>query len=192
MTTSSQLPLSLTLTEDLVGNRIGAGMYRRWVEGLGLKSTDRVLDVGARGGADARHIAPIVEKGSVTCLEIDGRWLDVARKRLSSYANVDFVEADACEWCEPKRYEVAVMHFVLHDIPAESRHAALSRVEENLIDGGRLCIREPVTRGMSESEMCRLLDEAGFERVGTDAHGSTPFIGQWVSAVWRKPAASLA
>ena len=191
MSSTDELPRRLVLAEGIVTNRIGARACRRWVSTLGLESTDRVLDVGSRGGADARHIAPIVEKGSVTCLEIDGRWLDVARKRLRAYANVDYVEADAYDWCQPGKYDVAVMHHVLHAIPASSRLAALCKISEDLVDGGRLCIREPIGTGMTESEMNSLVHEAGFERDGKAAHGRGAFRGAWVSSVWRKRAAAL-
>jgi ubiquinone/menaquinone biosynthesis C-methylase UbiE len=183
---TEQLPLGLVLVEDLLANKISSADYKRWVAGLGLKSTDRVLDVGARSGADSRYIAPLVEKGSVTCLDIDGRWLDVARKRLHAYANVEYVEADACEWCSAAKYDVAVMDFVLHDIPSESRSAALCHIQDSLVEGGRLCLREPISNGLGEAELNQLLADAGFEHVGSDAHGKKAFAGQWVSAVWRK------
>jgi SAM-dependent methyltransferase len=187
-----ELPLRTVLADSIIGNRIRAKAYTRWVTGLGLKSTDRVLDVGVRGGAEARHIAPLVDKGSLTCLDIDGRWLDVARKRLRRFANVEYVEADACEWERPARYDVAVMHHVLHEIPSDSRAEAVQRIREDLVGGGRLCVCEPVAEAMSEEEMNALMTRAGLERVESDLRGSGPWLGEWVSSIWRKPAEALA
>jgi SAM-dependent methyltransferase len=182
-----ELPLRVVFEEGFIANGLNSGFYKRWIEGLGLKSTDRVLDVGARGGTDARHIAPLVSKGSVTCLDIDGRWLDIARKRLHAYANVDFVEADACQWTSPGTFDVAVMHFILHVIPSDARLSALCHVGENLVDGGRLYIREPLEPGLTEDGLNALLTQAGFEHVGSDERGTRRFKGPWVSSVWRKP-----
>jgi len=172
--------------EEVVGNRLGAGIYRRWVAGLGLAGDERVVEIGAGGGACARHLAGELPDGTLTCVEIDGRWLEVARRRLRGFGSrVRFVHADAAEFSRPGAFDVAVAHFVLHDMPAAVRARALARIAESLAAGGTLRIREPLAHGMSAEELGRQLREAGFEPLGDERREKVPLMGETLSSSWR-------
>ncbi|TDB36935.1 MAG: class I SAM-dependent methyltransferase [Actinobacteria bacterium] len=178
------LPRLEILTEELLGNRLGAGVYRRWVRDLGLAGTERVLEVGCGAGACARHLAEALPCGSLTCLDVDARWLAVARRRLASHDNVGFVCADIAQWQQPGAFDAVVVHFVLHDIPAENRRAALEGIIRSLAPGGRLLLREPTGHGMSGAELDALLGGAGFAPVDARQLERVPLMGDTVSGRW--------
>lgn len=171
--------------EEVVGNRLGSGVYRRWVEQLPLAGGERVLEVGCGAGACARHLAAAVPSGQLTCLDVDARWLEVARRRLARFgARVECVVADAAQWSRPDTYDVAVAHFVLHDIPGPGRRAALECIAGSLRPGGLLCLREPVTHGVSEQQLLAELASAGFRTRGLLAPARVPLMGEVLSGVW--------
>jgi len=172
--------------EAVVGNRLGAGVYRRWVAGLGLAGDERVVEIGTGGGACARHLADALPHGTLTCVESDARWLEIARRRLRGFGSrVRFVGADAAEFSCPGAYDVAVAHFVLHDMPVAVRTEALTRIAESLAAGGTLRIREPLSHGMSAAELSCQLRDAGFDPVGDERREKVPLMGETVSSTWR-------
>jgi len=171
--------------EAVVGNRLGAGIYRRWVDRLGLTGRERLLEVGTGSGACARHLADALPDGELTCLDIDARWQATARARLAgSRADVEFVAGDVVDFSRPRPYDAAVLHFVLHDIPAERRRLTLASIARCLKPGGLLCIREPVGHGMPEAEMLGLLAETGFQAIGEAVRERIPIMGETVAGSW--------
>ncbi len=184
-TTRRSLPWPEQSIEALVGNILGAGIYRRWVDGLGLAGDETVLEVGAGGGACSRHLTAVLPEGRLTCLEMDPRWLAVARRRLAGFAErVEFVQADAAEWSRPGQFDVATAHFVLHDIPSPQRLRVLRRIAVSLGLGGCLCLREPLMHGMTAEELRWQLAEAGFELAGDATHCTLPLMGPTIAGVW--------
>jgi ubiquinone/menaquinone biosynthesis C-methylase UbiE len=187
MTTASRLPMTERLAEEVLGNRLGAGVYRDWVASLGLRGDESVLDVGTGAGACARHLADALPDGHLTCLDSDGRWLDVARGRLRTRGNVEFVEADAARWSRAGAYDAAVLHFVLHDVSANDRPMVVANVASSLRREGRVFLREPVDHGLSAEQMRDLLWHAGFVRL-SEREGTVPLMGPTTSMVWEKQA----
>ncbi|PKQ19887.1 MAG: hypothetical protein CVT66_07620 [Actinobacteria bacterium HGW-Actinobacteria-6] len=181
---SSSLPRLEVALEALLGNRLGAGVYRRWVRGLGLTGTERVLDVGCGAGACVRHIAAALPAGSLTCLDVDARWLAIARKRLTGYDRAEFTIGDITRWKRAGAFDAATLHFVLHDIAGEQRDAALGNIAESLAPGGRLFIREPTGHGMSAEELLGLLDRSGFRMRGPAVYEKLPLMGETIAAEW--------
>ncbi|HEU67660.1 MAG TPA: methyltransferase domain-containing protein [Candidatus Acetothermia bacterium] len=54
--------------------------FRRFVDGLGLRGTEAVLEFGAGTGNVTRHLAPrLARGGKLTCIDIFPRLLAVAR-----------------------------------------------------------------------------------------------------------------
>lgn len=175
--------------ESVVGNHLGAGVYRAWVASLGLRGSERVLEVGTGAGACARHLAAALPDGSLTCVDVDARWQAIARERLAdAEAEVELVAADIVEYSRPSAFDAAVLHFVLHDIPAPRRSRALRAIAGSLVPGGRLFVREPLEHGMSEAEMIELFAEAGLRQTGDLVHDKVPFMGRTVAGMWERAA----
>lgn len=183
--THDQLPWLERVVEEVVGNRIGARVYRDWVEGLGLRETDAVLEVGVGAGACARHLAEALPLGRLTCIDIDPRWVEVARRRLDAHRHrIEFVVADAGGWSRHGAFDAAVAHFVLHDMPSIVRGRALRSIAESLAPGGVLHLREPLGHGMGLAELREQLAEAGFRVDGIESFGRLPLMGATVSGRW--------
>lgn len=179
------LPWLEVQLEALVGNRLGAGVYRRWVEGIGLTGSERVLDIGTGAGACARHLARALPAGRLTCVDIDPRWLGIARRRMAGFGDrVELVEADAVTWSRPGAYHVVTAHFVLHDVDSDKRGQLLVRVRESLKPTGLLCLREPVTHGMTAEELQSQLRVAGLRPAADVVRSKVPLMGATIAGVW--------
>jgi len=179
------LPLLGVSLEAVVGNRLGAGVYRRWVRSLCLAGDEHVLDIGTGAGACARHVAAALPAGRLVCLDIDPRWLAIAQRRLAEFGDrVEFVAADAAEWSRREAFEVVTAHFVLHDIESTRRCEVLLRVAESLRPHGRLCLREPVTHGVTARELQDELLAAGLKPLRPPSRGRVPLMGETIEGVW--------
>lgn len=188
--TPRPLPRLEVLIEEFVGNRFGSGVYRRWVEGLGLARSACVLEVGCGAGACARHLAEVVPDGRLVCLDSDARWLARAEQRLHRAPQAEFVCADICAWQAPGEFDDVVVHFMLHDIAAHARPRAIASIAASLRPGGALCLREPLGEGMAEAELDELLAEGGLELLGEKRVSTVPAMGPTVSGRWRRPIAT--
>ena len=183
--TPSRLPWLEVAAEAVVGNGLGADVYRRWVAGLGLLGTESVLEIGTGGGACARHLAAALPRGRLVCVDIDPRWMAIARQRLEEFdGRVEFVVADASTWSRAGAFDSAIAHFVLHDMAATQRSQTLRRLAESLRRGGRLHLREPVTHGMTAEELLSQVAEAGFRELTAPTTGSVPLMGETIQGVW--------
>jgi len=153
----------------LIGRLLGGRFYKPYVEGLGLRGDERVLDFGTGAGTPARYLATRLQGagGHLTCLDVSQRWQAVARRRLRRFNHVDFVLGDVqTAPLEEGSFDLVFIHFVLHEIPAGERPATVRRLAQLLSDGGRLAIREPLNF-ISQDEIRGLMAASGLiERAG--------------------------
>jgi ubiquinone/menaquinone biosynthesis C-methylase UbiE len=95
--------------------------------------------------------------------------MDVVRKRLKDYPNVDFKLGDIASLdISDDVYDVVVVHFVLHHVAAAVRQRNVSILSRKLKKGGRLFIRDPIREehGTPAHEIRKLMANAGLhERV---------------------------
>jgi ubiquinone/menaquinone biosynthesis C-methylase UbiE len=167
MTLSTYEPpvLEIWLTRTL-GSTILRPYYRGFVRGLSLRGDERVLDYGSGSGVLSRHIAARLEEsgGYLDCVDVSHGWMAVIRKTLRRYANVDYHLGHITRLDLPEAtYDVVVVHFVLHEIPALERPAVVGALARNLKPGGRLVLREPQGGGLTPDELHRLADTVGLD-----------------------------
>jgi ubiquinone/menaquinone biosynthesis C-methylase UbiE len=87
--------------------------------------------------------------------------MDVARKRLRKYPNVEFKLGDIAALDLPDGgYDVVFVHFVLHDIDAAERPRIVQHLAHKLKRDGRLFVREPL-RFIAPDEILRLMRQSG-------------------------------
>jgi ubiquinone/menaquinone biosynthesis C-methylase UbiE len=143
------------------------GMYKEYVDRLGLKGNERVLDFGSGSGNPARFIAPLLtDGGRLTCVDVSRTWVDVAQRRLGKYPNVEFKLGDIAALDLPDAgYDVVFVHFVLHDIAAAERPRIVQHLALKLKRDGRLFIREPL-RFIAPEEIRLLMRQSGLAEVG--------------------------
>ena len=143
-------------------------LYRRYVESLGLKGDEKVLDFGSGFGGNARYIAQALQTGGgrLTCVDISEYWLDEAGTRLKEYSNIDFKLGEITKLdIEDRSFDVIVVHFMLHDIGEDSRQEVARTLALKLKDTGKLFVREPTRKkhGMQPEQIRQLLAGAGLK-----------------------------
>jgi ubiquinone/menaquinone biosynthesis C-methylase UbiE len=142
--------------------------YKKFAERVNLRGDEHVMDFGAGQGAVDVHLVKklSVFGGRITLLDLSKKSLDQARKRMKKYTNVEYLAGDITAMNLPeKTYDVVIIHFVLHDIPAETRPAILKSIAAVLKPGGRIFIREPLKKkhGMPVEEIRRLMNDASLQ-----------------------------
>ncbi len=160
-------PSDLEIRITLLAGALAAPVYRTYVERLGLRGDERVLDFGTGSGNPARYLARILQRGGgqLTCVDVSERWMAVARRRLRNFANVVFKLGEIASLGLPDAgYDVVFIHFVLHDIPAGERPAIAAALARTLRPGGRLFVREPL-RFIALEELAGLMRGAGLTQV---------------------------
>jgi len=143
---------------------LGSRSYKRYVESFGLTGSEWVLDYGSGSGRITRHIAERLapESGHLTCVDISAAWMDVVKRRLKQYSNVDFKLGDLASLDIPDdAYDVVVVHFVLHHVDAQQKYVNI--LSRKLKKGGRLFIRDPIREehGTPVDEIRQLMANAG-------------------------------
>jgi SAM-dependent methyltransferase len=149
-----------------MGGYVNSRSYERYVESFGLTESECVLDYGSGSGRITRHIAQRLapESAHLTCVDVSTVWMDVVKKRLKQFPNVDFKLGDIASLDIPDdAYDVVVVHFVLHHVDADVRQKNVSILSQKLKKGGRLFIRDPIREGHGTPvhEIRRLMSNAG-------------------------------
>ena len=153
-------------------------LYGRYVEQMGLRGDERVLDYGSGSGAAARHLAKRLEAGGgrLTCMDVSARWQAAIRKVLRGYSNVEYRCGDVREMGLPEAsFDVVLVHWMLHDVPPQDRPSIVAELARLLRPGGRLFSREPTgaKHGMPAAQARELFAAAGLtETLATE--GKTP------------------
>ena len=176
----------------LFTNLLLSPLYRRYVDEMGLRGDERVLDYGSGSGAAARHLAKRLQAGGrLTCMDVSARWQAVLRKVLRAYPGVEFLLGDVRAMGLPEgRFDVVLVHWMLHDVPPWDRPSIVAELARVLRPGGRLFLREPTNakHGMPAALARDVLAAAGL----SESHAierKAPILGDYYRAVWTKPAA---
>jgi ubiquinone/menaquinone biosynthesis C-methylase UbiE len=142
-------------------------IYRKFVEEIGLKGEEYVLDFGAGWGDNTYYIAKSLnEKGKVTALDVSEEWQTVAKRRLKKFNNIDFIQSDIRSSTLPDgSFDVIVVHYVLHDIPNVERPDIVKSLANKVKPNGFIQLREPTKErhGMPVDEIRALMKKAGMK-----------------------------
>ena len=166
-------------------------LYRRYVDEMGLRGDERVLDYGSGAGAAARHLAPRLGAGGghLTCVDVSARWQETLRGVLRAYPDVELRLGDVRTMGLPEAgFDVVLMHWMLHDVPPWDRPSIVTELVRLLRPGGRLFSHEPTSskHGMPAAEVRRLLAAAGLTEARAE-EGKKAILGPYYRAVWVKP-----
>lgn len=154
------IEISLTLA---LGLTVLSPYYRGFARSLNLRGDERVLDFGSGSGICSRHIAARLQSGGhIDCVDISDSWMEVIRKTLQRYDNIGYYPGHITELALPKSaYDLVVVHYVLHDIPAAERQGVINALARLLKPAGRLVLREPQGEGLKQEEIIILTIAAG-------------------------------
>jgi ubiquinone/menaquinone biosynthesis C-methylase UbiE len=174
----------------LFTNLLLSPAYRRFVDQMGLRGDERVLDYGSGSGAAARHLAKRLRAGGqLTCVDVSTRWQAVIRKVLRAYPDVEFRLGDVRTMALPgESYDVVLVHWMLHDVAPIDQPSIVGELARLLRPGGRLFSREPTSKkhGMPAARARSLYAGAGLtETLATE--GKALLLGEYYRAVWTKP-----
>lgn len=180
----SSLEVFITVT---AGNLFG-GFWKEYVDRMDLKGNERVLELGPSAGNNSRHLARRLVKGGgcLTAVDISAVWVEVARKRLRKFPNVELKLGDISQLDIPDRSQDAVLlSFVIHDIPRAERQGIVNATLAKLAPGGKLFVREPL-RNITPQEIRHMLQMNGLiEASSSVAEIKTQ--GQVFEGVYLKP-----
>jgi ubiquinone/menaquinone biosynthesis C-methylase UbiE len=179
------------LAARLFTNGLLGPLYGRYVDQMGLRGDERVLDYGSGSGAAARHLARRLEAGggSLTCVDISERWQAALRSVLKAYPDVRLCCGDVRTLgLLEGGYDVVLVHWMLHDVPPWDRPSIVAELARLLRPGGRLFSREPTNtrHGMPAEQLRGLFAAAGLTET-LASEGKAPILGEHYRAVWTKP-----
>ncbi|MDF2545985.1 MAG: Methyltransferase type 12 [Anaerosolibacter sp.] len=153
--------LEILLTESL-GYTLLQRYYTNFVTYLGIKGNEKVLDYCSGSGFIAKRVAHRLNDGQLIYGDISSRWLKLAEKKLWKYKLAKgLLIHDFTDQIEEGGYDKIIIHYALHDFPADYRMPILKQLIENLNKEGILFIREPVgiEHGMQICELINLLEK---------------------------------
>jgi ubiquinone/menaquinone biosynthesis C-methylase UbiE len=166
---------------------LASRVYFGYVERLNLRGDEKVLEIGCGAGNLSRHLARRLAKGTgtLTCIDVSPAWLKVAKRRLRTYKNTQLIAGSLFEAKLPDAtFDVAILHFVLHEIPRADRQATMQLVAKTLRPNGKLYVREPL-RFITATEIDELAYHSGLEEFVTRTI-RIPTQGEVIEAVyWR-------
>ena len=128
---------------------IGRGINQRdncneIVDALGLRETDRVLEIGTATGRLAIDLA--AKCAQVYAVDISQAMLDFASlraQRMGRY-NVEFARAGFLTYCPAVALDAVVTKFALHHLPDHWKFVAAKKMHDMLKPGGRLFLKDAV------------------------------------------------
>ncbi|MHB0857256.1 MAG: class I SAM-dependent methyltransferase [Anaerolineae bacterium] len=182
-------PVPLEVLITVAAGHLFDSFFRGYVDRLPLQGYERVLELGPSAGNSTRHLARrlALGGGSVTAVDISHVWVEVARQRLSRYANVRVLCGDiATLGLADASFDIAFLSFVLHDIPVSDRIRVMRHFTAKLTPCGALYIREPL-RFIARQEIVQVLDTCGL----VETHGAVASVrtqGNVYEGIYRRAA----
>lgn len=145
----------------LLGSTVLQKYYDDFIRELALDRHDVVLDYCAGAGQISSRAARKVTDGKLVYADVSSSWQSLASKKLSK-CNV----ARKCLFHSFDKklllgqYDKIIMHFVMHDIDAKYRMAAINHMIMNLKKDGMIYIREPVddVHGLKLYELINMIE----------------------------------
>lgn len=153
-------------------------VFRALLAASGVRSGDRVLDVGSGTGYFARLLAGAVgREGSVDGIDASPEMVAYAARRARRLPNCRFQAGTAESLPYPDgRFDVVVSSFVIHHLPPDAQVPALGEMRRVLRPGGSLLVAE-VPMGDNMGHPAPTLDGALAEASITDIRCGA--IGRW-------------
>ena len=173
----------------LLDNPLGRAQAGRILRQLRIERGMRVVDVGCGPGRLTLPVARMVgSEGEVLAVDLQAAMLAIVKRRATAEGlqNVRTVEAAAGSGALPAgRFDLAILSFVLGEIPVDRRPAGAQEVAAALRPGGRLAVVEGVfdPHRQSREAVLALTEPVGLRLEREDRRLTRTLL------VFRKPAA---
>jgi len=163
--------------------------YRDYIERIDLQGDENVLELGSGGGNLSRFIARKIPKGNLYCVDISQYWTKRAKRRLRKFRNITCLEKSIeMLSIENGCLDVAIIHYVLHDISKKQRGKIIKIISNKLRKNGRIHVREPTRKshGISPKEIRELMLSEGFLEQASKEGYSFPLRGKVYKGIFEK------
>lgn len=151
----------------LICHSILSPVYASCVRSMGIQGAEQILEFGSGSGAMSKHLVKRLNRGGVLiCVDISKKWLDVVRRRLRRYTQVEYYLGKIWDVrLSEDRFDLAIVHYVLHDIPSSERVPSMMGIRKLMKPGATLFVREPDDNhhGMPLEEIEMILRKVGFK-----------------------------
>lgn len=150
--------------------------YMPYIESLGLRGDERVLEYGSGPGTASKLLAHALPDGHLTCVDISRVWMGYMKKVAGKYPNIDLMHGDIADLDIPaESYDAVFIHFVIHDVPASVQREKMSIILSKLKKGGKCYIREPTSpkHGIAPEKVRAIMRENGLREISS-ALGKSP------------------
>lgn len=160
--------------------------YQSYAQRINLQGNENVLEIGCGGGNLSRFLAKRVKE--LVCIDNSNYWIEKAKKRLKIFKNIRFEISDLLDFNNEDYFDVAVIHYVLHDIISEKREKVVENLSESIKEGGEICIREPTreNHGISSNKIRNLMIKAGFSEKTSRENYAFPLKGKVYEGIFYK------
>ena len=161
--------------------------YRYYIEGLGFRGDERVLEYGSGSGAMSQYLAKTLRNGHLTCVDISRVWMGYMKKVVRKYPNIDLMHGDIADLRIPdESYDVVFVHYIIHDVPAGFQREKMRIALTKLKKGGKVFLREPTSpgHGIAPEKVRAIMRENGLTEIssatGKSPQGTPTFQGIYV------------
>ncbi|MFW6029748.1 MAG: class I SAM-dependent methyltransferase [Halanaerobiales bacterium] len=171
------------LVDKTIMKWFGCFFYRQFLNFIGIKGDENILDFGSGSGNLAKCILKdMINKGSLICLDTSTYWLNLAKKRLCDYKNVNFVNDDIRKAdIQNNNFDIIYIYYVIHDINPKERQAVVEVIANKLKDNGKLYIGEPTKEkhGMDRKEIIYLMKKVDL-KLEVSIENKSSFLGEFI------------
>ncbi len=160
--------------------------YKNYVRELNLQGNEKVLEVGSGGGNLSRFLAEKVRE--LICIDKSSYWIEKSKKRLKGFKNIKFEISDLLDFNKEDYFNVAIIHYVLHDINKKNRLKTIKILKDKLEKNGKIYIREPTRKnhGMPAKEIEDLMLSSGLKKIFSREIYSLPLRAHYMGGFEKK------
>lgn len=109
----------------------------------GLKKNNNVLEIGCGIGTLTGLLAKHLKKGKVVATDISPENIEVAKKRLDTIKNIDFLVSDSFDLSLWEKFDFIVLADVLEHIPAETHQKLFGNIVRCMHQNSTIFINIP-------------------------------------------------
>src|SRR3989344_5633760 len=182
------MPSFLQKLDDLLARYLAYFNYKNYVNHMNLRGNERILEIGCGGGNLSRFLAESLPLGELVCIDISEYWIKKAENRLKKYKNIRFQTSDIMDFNKKDYFDIAVLHYILHDIPKEKRADAVKVLGRGLKNKSKIYIREPIreNHGIPSEETKILMEQENFLESASKEGYSFPIRGKIYEGVFER------
>ncbi len=160
--------------------------YKNYVKQIKLRKNEKVLEVGCGIGNLSRFLIQELPFGNLICIDVSKYSINKNKRSLKKFKNIEFLVEDILRFKRENYFNVAVVHYVLHDLPQKEK--VIEVLRNCLKENGRVYLREPTRKnhGISSKEIRKLMKGGGFLKIKSREGYSFPLKGKIFEGVFMK------